>query len=83
MEKKKTGQIKAMISMKMLILSYIIQQIIPNVLQNFKILGEVALEISLKKYFIEDKEEWTNKKNGKIEKADSFLHDTGDRTQCL
>ena len=45
-------------------------------IRNFKILGEVALEKSLMKYFIGDKEKWTTTVNDKHEDADSFLHDT-------
>ena len=51
-------------------------------IQNFKILGEVALEKSLTKDFIGEKVIWTNKGNDKYEDTDSFLHDTSDRTQC-
>ena len=44
---RKNGPIKGMISMRMLILSYTIQHIIPNVCTNFKILGAVVPEKSL------------------------------------
>ena len=37
--------------------------------------GEVALEKSLIKYFIVEKEKWTNKGNDEHEDADSFIHD--------
>ena len=36
LEKKKNGQIKGMIGMRMLILSYTIQQVIPNVYTKFQ-----------------------------------------------
>ena len=39
--------------------------------------------MSLMKYFIGEKEKWTNKENDKHEDADSFLHDTSGNTQCL
>ena len=52
-------------------------------IRNFKILSEVALAKSLTKYFIGEKEKWTNKGNDKHEDADSFLHKTGDCTQYL
>ena len=55
-EKKKNGQIKGMINMKMLILSYTKQQAIAKIVQNFKILGAAVPEKSLTKNFIEEKE---------------------------
>ena len=47
LERKKKVQIKGMISMRMLILSYTIQQVILNVCTKFKILGRVIPEKSL------------------------------------
>ena len=52
-------------------------------IQNFKILGEVALEKSLTQYFIGEKEKWTNKGKDKYEDANSFLHGTCCHTECL
>ena len=43
--------------MRILILCYTIQQVIPNVYTKFQILGEVALEKSLTKYFIGEKKD--------------------------
>ena len=68
--------------MRMLILTQY-NKLYQMLIQNFKIIGEVALEISLMKYFIGEKEKWTNTGNDKYENADSFLHDTSGRTQCL
>ena len=47
LEKKKSRQIKGMINMRMLILSNTIQQVIPHVCENFKIVGAVVPEKSL------------------------------------
>ena len=44
---KKNGQIKGMISSSMLILFYTIQQVIPNICTNFKILDALVTEKSL------------------------------------
>ena len=72
-----------MISMRMLILSYMIQEAVPNVYMKFQILGAVVPEKSLTKNFIGEKEKWTNKGNDKHEDADSVLHNTTSHIQCL
>ena len=66
--------------MRMLILTYMIQLVIPNVCTNFKILGAVVPKKSLTNIFIGEKEKWKNKGNDKHEYADSFLHDTSSCT---
>ena len=71
-----------MINMRILILTYIIQQVKPNVYMKFQNLGEVV-EKSLIKCFIGEKEKWTNKGNNKNEDADSFLKGTSGCSQCL
>ena len=53
-------------------------------IQNFKILDEEALEKSLTKYLIGEKEKKrTIKGNDKYEDVDSFIHNTSGHTQCL
>ena len=71
-----------MVSLRMLILSYTIQQSYPMFIQNFKILGEVALEKSFNEIFYWRKKKWTNIGNDKPEDADSFSHDTSDRIKA-
>ena len=44
---KENGQMMKMVSSRRLILSYTIQQVIPNICTNFKILGAVVPEKSL------------------------------------
>ena len=77
---ERNGKIKRMISMRMLILSSTIQPVIPHFCTKFQILGAVVPEKSLMNNFIGEKEKWTNKRN---EHAESLLHDTSSRTQCL
>ena len=50
---------------------------------NFKILGAIVPEKSVTKYFIEEKEKWTNKGNDKQDDAESVLHDTSSYIQCF
>ena len=52
MERKKTGQIKELISNLWLILLYTVQLLISDVYTNFKILGQVVPEKSLTKISI-------------------------------
>ena len=69
--------------MRMLILSSTIQPVIPHFCTKFQILGAVVPEKSLMNNFIGEKEKWTNKRNEQHEDAESLLHDTSSRTQCL
>ena len=46
----------------------------PMFIRNFKIISAVVIKKSLTKFFIEEKEKWTNKGNEKHEDADSVLH---------
>ena len=73
---KEKRQIKGMISIRTTNLSYMIKQLISNVLQNFKILGAVVSEKSLPKTCIRGKEKWMKKGNDMHADADSVLHDT-------
>ena len=57
-----------MTSMRMLILSYTIQSVIPNVCTKF----QVVLEKSVTKNFIREKEKWTNEGNHEHENAESL-----------
>ena len=73
-----------MISIRVLIRSYMIQQLISNVCKKkFKILDAVVSEKSLTKNFIRGNKKWINKGNDKHEDADSVLHNTSSGTQCL
>ena len=83
LDEKKNGQIKGMISLRMLILSYTIQQVIPNVYAKFQYPRWSSSWEIFDKIFFGVKEKWTNKGNDKYEDADSFLYDTSGRTQCL
>ena len=80
-----------MIRLRMLILSYKIQEAIPNVymkLQNPRCSSSWEI---FDKNFIGKKEKWTNKGNDKHEDADSVLHEDADsvlhntiwHTKCL
>ena len=67
----------------MLVLSYTIQLVIPNVVK-FKFLGAVVPETFVTKKFIWEKEKWTNKQgNDKHENAESLLHNTSSHTQIF
>ena len=83
---EKERKIKRTTSMRMLILSYTIQLVIPNVctkFQNPACSKWIVPEISVKKNFIWEKKEWTNKGNDKHENAESLLHYTSSHTQCV
>ena len=51
-ERKKKGQIKGLISHMWLILLYTVQPVIPDIVPNFEILGQVVPEKSLTKISI-------------------------------
>ena len=62
-----------MISMRMLILSYMIQEVVPHVYKKFQNPKcSSSSEIFYKKNFIGEKDKWTNKGNDKHEEADSL-----------
>ena len=61
--------------MGMLIQSYIIKQVIPNVCTKFQ-----NTRCSSSWECFGEKEKWPNKENEKHEDADSVLHDTSSRT---
>ena len=69
--------------MRKLILSYMIQQVIPNVFTKFQNpRGSSSWEI-FDKVLLERKKKWTNKGNDKYEDAESVLHNTTCHNQCL
>ena len=81
---EKNGQIKKMISMRMLILSYTIQQVIANIctkIQNPRCSS--SCEIFDEKLYWRERKMNKLKKNDKHEGADFHLHNTTCHTQCL
>ena len=56
---------------------------LPSFVPNFKILGQVVTEKSLKENFVREKEKWTNKGTDKQYVADSLLYSTTCHYQAL
>ena len=72
-----------MISLRMLILSYTIQEVIPSVYTKFQNPSWSNSWEIFDDFFIVEKEKWPNKGNDKHEDADPFLHDTSGCPQCM
>ena len=76
MEKKKTGQIKGMINMRMLILLRQYKWSYPMFVPNFKILGAVVPEKSLTQIFL-----CTGVRDGKMKEIST--QDTSTLCRCI